>query len=166
MPSDADIVFFPTQKPGTAQAFASSSSSRARRRRSSAATARTGSASSRRPARTSRHFAPIDHGFASDKAIIAGWKKDNKGKPVGSFGPPTYGAVQVILQAIKAACTKGNGTIAKRALVIGQMRKVHIDKGWILGGKFAWSKVNTHDPNVTKFYIMQIQSNGSYKLMN
>ena len=50
--------------------------------------------------------------------------------------------------------------------MISQMRKVHIDKGWILGGKFAWSKTNTRDPNVTKFYILQIQSDGSYKLMN
>ena len=41
VPSDADIVFFPTQPPAAAQAFASSSPSRARRRRSSAATART-----------------------------------------------------------------------------------------------------------------------------
>jgi hypothetical protein len=46
------------------------------------------------------------------------------------------------------------------------MRKVHIDKGWILGGKFTWSKTNTRDPSVQKFYILQIQSDGSYKLMN
>jgi len=105
-------------------------------------------------------------GFAADKAVIAGWQKDNKGKPVGSFGPAAYGAVQVILAAVKAACDKGKGSIAKRSLVIGQMRKVHIDKGWILGGKFAWSTTNTRDPNVTKFYILQIQGNGSYKLMN
>ena len=42
---------------------------------------------------------------------------------------------------------------------------MHIDKGWILGGKFAWSKINTRDPNVTKFYILQIQCDGSYKLV-
>ena len=32
--------------------------------------------------------------------------KANPGKPLGSFGPPTYGAVQIILQAIKHACMR------------------------------------------------------------
>ena len=39
------------------------------------------------------NFAPDITGIAADKALIAGWKKDNPGKSVGSFGPPTYGAV-------------------------------------------------------------------------
>ena len=50
--------------------------------------------------------------------------------------------------------------------MIQNVKKVTINTGWILGGKFAWSKVNTNDPNTSKFYIMQIQPNGSYKLVN
>ena len=112
------------------------------------------------------NFAPQIDTIASDKPIIAAWKKDNPGKSLGSFGPPTYGAVQVLLKAIKAACVKGHGTIAKRASVIAQVRKVTVDKGWILGGKFGWSTVNTNDPSVTKYYIMQIQPDGTYKIVN
>jgi hypothetical protein len=72
------------------------------------------------------NFAPDITGIAADKALIAGWKKDNPGKQVGSFGPPTYGAVQVILNAIKLACDKGHGTLASRADVFHQVKKVSI----------------------------------------
>jgi hypothetical protein len=40
---------------------------------------------------------------------------------------------------------------------------VHV-KTWILGGSFKWS-TKTNDPLNAKFYIFQIQSNGSYKLV-
>ena len=48
--------------------------------------------------------------------------------------------------------------------MITDTRKVQI-QNWILGGSFKWSKVNTQDPANAKFYIFQIQSNGSYKLV-
>jgi branched-chain amino acid transport system substrate-binding protein len=166
VPSAADIVFFPTQSPGTAEAFAEQLVQQGKQAKVFGGDGSNGLGEFKAPGSYISSFAPSITGFAADKAIIAGWQKDNKGKPVGSFGPAAYGAVQVILAAAKAACTKGGGTIAKRSLVIGQMRKVHIDKGWILGGKFAWSKTNTRDPSVQKFYILQIQSDGSYKLMN
>ena len=72
-----------------------------------------------------------------------------------------------MLLALKAACDKGKGSIAKRGAVIQNVKKVKIPNGkWILGGAFAWSKVNTNDPITSKFYIMQIQSNGTYKVVN
>ena len=43
------------------------------------------------------------------------------------------------------------------------MKKVQI-KNSILGGSFSWSR-STNDPHNAKFYIFQIQSNGSYKLV-
>jgi branched-chain amino acid transport system substrate-binding protein len=166
VPSDADIVFFPTQSPGTAQAFAQQLVEQGKKAKVFGGDGSNGLGEFKAPGSYISSFAPSITGFASDKTVIAGWKKDNPGKPVGSFGPAAYGAVQVILLATKAACDKGKGSIAKRSSVIAQMRKVHVDRNWILGGKFAWSKVNTRDPNVTKFYILQIQSDGSYKLMN
>ena len=60
------------------------------------------------------NFAPDITGIAADKAIIAGWKKDNPGKAVGSFGPPSYGAAQVALNAIALACKAGHGTATAR----------------------------------------------------
>ena len=108
--------------------------------------------------------APDISGIAADKAIIAGWKKANPGKTLGSFGPPTYGATQILLTAIKAACTAGHGTLPKRSAVATDMKKVKIPN-FILGGSFAWDKTNVQDPAGAKFYIFQIQSDGTYKLV-
>ena len=127
-----------------------SSPSRARRPRSSAATAPTIRRPSRPPARTSPTSRRRSRASLPTSPIIAAWKKDNPGKAVGSFGPPTYGAVQVILSALKKSCDAGKGSIAKRSALITSIKKVSINTGWILGGKFAWSKVNTNDPNVTQ----------------
>src|SRR5207237_5717573 len=76
------------------------------------------------------NFAPDITGIAADASIIAGWKKDNPGKTVGSFGPPTYGAVQVILHAIKLACGAGHGVIKERRDVISHVQQVEV-KIWI-----------------------------------
>ena len=47
--------------------------------------------------------------------------------------------------------------------VLAQVPKVKI-KQWILGGSWG-GFTKTHDPVGAKFYIFQIQSNGSYKLV-
>ena len=166
VPSAADIVFFPSQKPGDAQTFASQLAEQGKKAKVFGGDGTNGPGAFKAVGSYVSNFAPQIDTIASDKTIIAAWKKDNPGKSLGSFGPPTYGAVQVILKAIKAACVKGHGTIAKRASVIAQVRKVTVDKGWILGGKFGWSTVNTNDPSVTKYYIMQIQPDGTYKIVN
>ena len=44
------------------------------------------------------------------------------------------------------------------------MKKVTIRTS-ILGGTFKWSKIDAQDPANAKFYIFQIQSDGSYKLV-
>ena len=53
------------------------------------------------------NFAPDISGIPADASIIAGWKKANPKATLGSFGPPTYGAVQIMLNAIKLACAQG-----------------------------------------------------------
>jgi hypothetical protein len=109
------------------------------------------------------NFAPDITGIPADRALIAGWKRDNPGKNVGSFGPPTYGAVQVLLSAIKLACVQGHGSLPNRRAVVRNVKRVRIPN-WILGGSFRWS-TKSNDPLNAKFYIFQIQSNGSYKLV-
>jgi branched-chain amino acid transport system substrate-binding protein len=165
VPSDADIVFFPTQKPGDAQTFASALAEQGKKAKVFGGDGSNDSSAFKAAGSYVSNFAPDISGIASDKAIIAGWQKDNKGKTLGSFGPPTYGAVQIMLKAIKAACTKGNGTIAKRGAIVQDVKGVTVASNWILGGSFKWSKVNTRDPANAKFYIFQIQSDGSYKLV-
>jgi branched-chain amino acid transport system substrate-binding protein len=163
VPSDADIVFFPTQKPGDAQTFGQQLIEQGKKAKVFGGDGSNNTAEFKLAGSYVSNFAPDITGIAADKAIIDGWKKDNKGKAVGSFGPPTYGTVQVMLQAIKRACVAGNGTIKTKRDVLRQVKKVRI-KNWILGGEFRWS-TKSNDPLNAKFYIFQIQSNGSYKLV-
>ena len=109
------------------------------------------------------NFAPDITGIAADASIVAGWKKANPGKSVGSFGPPSYGATQILLHAIKLACTADGGVIKQRRDVLRKVKQVSI-KNWILGGTFKWS-TKSNDPLNAKFYIFQIQNDGSYKLV-
>ncbi len=162
VPSDADIVFFPTQKPGDAQTFAQQLIEQGKKAKVFGGDGSNDSSAFKVPGSYVSNFAPDITGIKADAAIIAGWKKDNPGKTVGSFGPPSYGAAQVALQAIKRACIAGHGTATRQA-VFQNIKKVTIPN-WILGGAFKWS-TKSNDPLNAKFYIFQIQSNGSYKLV-
>jgi len=162
VPSDADIVFFPTQKPGDAQTFAQQLIEQGKKAKVFGGDGSNDSSQFKQPGSYVSNFAPDITGIPADAKIIAGWKKDNPGKAVGSFGPPSYGAVQIALTAISKACKAGHGS-TNRAAVFHTFKKVSI-KNWILGGSFKWS-TKSNDPLNAKFYIFQIQSNGSYKLV-
>ena len=162
VPSDADIVFFPTQKPGDAQTFAQQLIEQGKKAKVFGGDGSNDPSAFKAAGSYVSNFAPDITGIAADKAIIAGWKKDNPGKAVGSFGPPSYGAAQVAMTAIAKACKAGHGK-TDRQTVLRNIKKVSINN-WILGGKFKWS-TKTNDPLNAKFYIFQIQSNGSYKLV-
>ncbi|MDX6569284.1 MAG: branched-chain amino acid transport system substrate-binding protein [Gaiellales bacterium] len=164
VPASADYVFFPSQKPADAQAFASQLAEQGKKAKVFGGDGTNGPGVFKAAGSYLSNFAPDITGIAADKAIIDGWKKDNKGKTVGSFGPPTYGATQILKKAIKAACTVGKCTMKNRGAVVTDMRKVTIPN-FILGGTFKWSKINTQDPANAKFYIFQIQSDGTYKLV-
>jgi branched-chain amino acid transport system substrate-binding protein len=162
VPSDTDIVFFPTQKPGDAQTFAQQLIEQGKKAKVFGGDGSNDATAFKVPGSYVSNFAPDITGIPADAKLVAGWKKDNPGKSVGSFGPPSYGAAQIALTAIKLACTNGHGT-ATRLAVFQNMKKVSI-KNWILGGTFKWS-TKSNDPLNAKFYIFQIQSNGSYKLV-
>jgi branched-chain amino acid transport system substrate-binding protein len=162
VPSDADIVFFPTQKPEDAQTFAQQLLEQGKKAKVFGGDGSNGPGKFKAAGSYVSNFAAPISLFPYNKSIIDGWSKDNNGAQPGSFGPPSYGAVQVILSAIKSACTAGHGKIQRRDL-IRNIKKVRI-KNWILGGDFRFS-TKTNDPLNGKFYIFQIQSNGDYKLL-
>jgi ABC-type branched-subunit amino acid transport system substrate-binding protein len=162
VPNDADIVFFPSQKPGDAQTFAQQLLEQGKKAKVFGGDGTDTPAQFKAPGSYVSTFAPDITGIKADAALVAGWKKDNPGKSVGSFGPPSYGAAQIAMNAIKLACAKGHGTVT-RQLVLQNFKKVTI-KNWILGGTFKWS-TKSNDPLNAKFYIFQIQPNGSYKLV-
>jgi branched-chain amino acid transport system substrate-binding protein len=161
VPSDADIVFFPTQKPGDAQTFAQQLVEQGKKAKVFGGDGSNDPSAFKAAGSYVSNFAPDITGIKTDSAIVAGWKKDNPGKAVGSFGPPSYGATQVALNAIALACKAGHGTTTRQA-VLGTIKKVKINN-WILGGNFRWS-TKSNDPLNAKFYIFKIQSGGTYQL--
>ena len=163
VPSDADFVFFPTQKPGDAQNFAQQLIEQGKKAKVFGGDGSNDPSQFKVPGSYVSNFAPDISGIPSDKAIIAGWKKANPGQSLGSFGPPTYLAVQVALGAIKYACLAGHGQVT-RTTVWANVKKVKVPNS-ILGGSFRFS-TKSNDPLNASFYIFQIQSDGSYKLVS
>ena len=163
VPGDADFVFFPTQKPGDAQNFAQQLLEQGKKAKVFGGDGSNDASQFKVPGSYVSNFAPDISGIPADKAIIAGWKKDNPKSQLGSFGPPSYLATQVAMAAIKKACVAGKGQMKERRDVVRNVKKVVIPNS-ILGGTFRFS-TKSNDPLNAKFYIFQIQSNGSYKLV-
>jgi branched-chain amino acid transport system substrate-binding protein len=163
VPADADIVFFPTQKPPDAQTFAQQLLEQGKKAKVFGGDGSNDASAFKAAGSYVSNFAPDITGIKADAGIIAGWKKANPGKSVGSFGPPSYGATQVLLNAIKQACVADHGVLKAKKDVLRKVKQVVI-KNWILGGTFKFS-TKSNDPLNAKFYIFQIQSNGTYKLV-
>ena len=163
VPSDADIVFFPTQQPEDAQTFGQQLLEQGKKAKVFGGDGSNSPDKFKLTGSYVSNFAPDISGFAYNTALIAGWKKDNPGATLGSFGPPTYLAVEVALNAIKRACNVGNGQIKDRRDVVRNVKRIVV-KNSILGGDFRFS-TKSNDPLNAKFYIFQIQSDGSYKLV-
>lgn len=161
--NDTDVVFFPTQAPPQAQTFAQQLVEQGKKAIMFSGDGSDTPSQYNKPGGYVSNFAPDITGIKKDAALIAAWKKANPGQQVGSFGPPAYGATQVLLTAIKNACVKGHGAIKSRADVLRQVKHVRI-ANWILGGSFRFS-TKTNDPLNAKFYIFKIQPDGSYKLV-
>ena len=162
VPSDTDVVFSrpssrPTRRrsaaaPGAGQAgevFGGDGANNAAAVQVNGSTSRTSPRTSAASPRRSR--------------LVDGWKKANPKATLGSFGPPAYLATQVALQAIKRACVAGNGKMNTRRDVIRQVKKVRVPNS-ILGGAVPLLD-EVERPAEREFYIFQIQSNGTYKLV-
>jgi branched-chain amino acid transport system substrate-binding protein len=162
-PSDTDVVFFPTQQPPDAQTFGQQLLEQGKRAKMFGGDGANSPAQFKLPGSYVSNFAPDISGIASSKAIVDGWKRDNPNSELESFGPPTYGAVQVALRAVKAACLANKNVLPNRRAVLRKVKQVRIPN-WILGGTFRFS-TKSNDPLNAKFYIFQIQPNGSYKLV-
>lgn len=162
IPTETDVVFLPWLQPERAQTFAQQMGERSKR------TKIFGSDGVNDPEKFQAKGAYVSSPtpnitwIPSSKALVQGWLKANPGQKVGSFGPPTYGAVQVALTAIRNACRAGKGKTT-RAAVLAEVAKVRISP-WILGRTFAFDK--RHDPVGARFAVYQIQQDGSYRLVN
>jgi branched-chain amino acid transport system substrate-binding protein len=163
-PSDADVVFFPTQQPPDAQTFGQQLLEQGKRAKVFGGDGANNPAQFKLSGSFVSNFAPDITGIASSKALVDGWKRANPSAQLGSFGPPAYLATQVALLAIKRACVAGKGKMNTRRDVLRNVKKVRVPVS-ILGGSFRFS-TKTNDPLNAKFYIFQIQPNGTYKLVS
>jgi branched-chain amino acid transport system substrate-binding protein len=163
VPNDADIVFFPTQQPPDAQTFGQQLLEQGKRAKVFGGDGSNNPTQFKLAGSYVSNFAPDISGIASSKALIDGWKRANPSAQLGSFGPPAYLATQVALLAIKRACDAGKGRMQTRRDVVRNVKKVRVPNS-ILGGAFRFS-TRTNDPLNAKFYIFQIQPNGTYKLV-
>jgi branched-chain amino acid transport system substrate-binding protein len=103
-------------------------------------------------------FARDIHGLPGTAKVIASYNK-KYGKKWSTFGPPSYVAAQVVATAYKTACSDGKAT---RAELQANIRKVKIAHS-ILGITVSFDKHG--DVPAAKFYVSQIQSDGSHKLV-
>jgi branched-chain amino acid transport system substrate-binding protein len=99
-------------------------------------------------------FAPDIQFDRSARALVREYNRWSKNKEFGAFGPATYLAGLVGMNAIRRACADGTVT---RAEVVTQVARTNIPS--IYGGTVRFSRAG--DPLPTKFVIYRI-ANGKY----
>jgi branched-chain amino acid transport system substrate-binding protein len=103
-------------------------------------------------------FAPDIRGIPADKATVTAYNK-KYGKKWGTFGPPTYVAAQVLASAVTKACA--GGAKPSRSAVLKNVAATHMKTSLL--GPISFSN---HNLKGARFFIFQIQANGSYKLVH
>jgi branched-chain amino acid transport system substrate-binding protein len=157
VPSDANVVFLPWQVAANGQLFAEQMLEQGKTAKIFGSDGLDSGDFTAKGAYVSS-FARDIHGLPGTAAIIAGYNK-KYGKKWSTFGPPSYVSVQVAATAYKAACADG---AASRAELMKNIRAVKIPKS-ILGITVSFDKHG--DVPAAKFYVSQIQSDGSHKLV-
>jgi branched-chain amino acid transport system substrate-binding protein len=157
VPSDANVVFLPWQVAANGQLFAEQMLEQGKTAKIFGSDGLDSGDFTAKGAYVSS-FARDIHGLPGTAAIIAGYNK-KYGKKWSTFGPPSYISVQVAAMAYKAACADGS---ASRAELMKNIRAFKIPKS-ILGITISFDKHG--DVPAAKFYVSQIQSDGSHKLV-
>jgi branched-chain amino acid transport system substrate-binding protein len=80
-------------------------------------------------------FAPDLHSVGSARAIVREYNRYSKNRTFGTFGPPTYMAGWVAMDAIRKACARGGAT---RAEVTRIVRTTNMPS--IIGGRIRFDK--------------------------
>ena len=101
-------------------------------------------------------FAPDINSIRESKPIADAYTE--KYGEFGTFGPPTYAAIQVVATAILAACEEGDPS---REAVADQIRQVRFDES-ILGQPIAFD--DNGDIRRAKFFIFKVED-GNFELV-
>ena len=108
-------------------------------------------------------FAPDIRAIERSRKFVTGYFKMFGSKaPFGTFGPPTYVATQVLLNAISQSCTSGraDGKVS-RAEVLKFTRQTLIRQS-MLGNNISFTR--NGDVRGASFYIFRVEG-GQYKLV-
>ena len=107
-------------------------------------------------------FAPDIKAIPSDAAIISEYMStySKTAGDITTFGPPAYAAAQVIVEAAGRVCAAGKN--ADAASTLAEIFKTNIKKS-ILGGPLSFTSHG--DVKGGRFYVYQIQADGSRKLI-
>jgi len=107
-------------------------------------------------------FAPDIKAIPADAAIIEEYKStyNKTAADITTFGPPAYAAAQVIVEAAGRVCAAGKTPDA--ASTLAEIFKTNIKKS-ILGGPLSFTA--SGDVKGGRFYVYQIQADGSRKLI-
>jgi branched-chain amino acid transport system substrate-binding protein len=101
-------------------------------------------------------FAPDIRDVSGSTAIVRGYNRFSKNKTFGTFGPPSYMAAWVLMQATTVACRDGK---VSRAEVTREVRRTRTPS--ILGGTIRF--IRRGDIVGPKFFTFKI-TNGKYEL--
>lgn len=99
-------------------------------------------------------FAPDIKQIRTARALVAGYNRFSKNKVFGTFGPPSYMAAWVLMQAANTACTDGSAT---RGEVNRNVKRTNTPS--ILGGSVRFDRRG--DVLAPKWYMFKIV-NGKY----
>jgi branched-chain amino acid transport system substrate-binding protein len=100
-------------------------------------------------------FAPDINSIPESRPIARAYRKEHG--EFGTFGPPTYAAIQVVAEAIQAACEEGD---ASREAVADQIRQVNMPES-ILGQPITFDR--NGDLKNAKFFIFTVKG-GEFEL--
>lgn len=157
VPDDASVVFLPWQVAANGQLFADQMTQQGKSAKIFGSDGLDSGDFTASGAYISS-FARDIHGLPGTAKIIAAYNA-KYGKKWSTFGPPTYVAAQVIATAYKTACSDGS---ASRAELFKDIRATKIPHS-ILGINISFDAHG--DVPAAKFYVSQIQSDGSHKLV-
>jgi branched-chain amino acid transport system substrate-binding protein len=95
--------------------------------------------------------------LASARSIVRAYNRFSRNRAFGTFGPPSYMATWVAMNAIRNACSDGRAT---RSEVTRNVRRTNVPS--ILGGRVRFT--SRGDVRGAKFYIFRV-TNGNYALV-
>jgi ABC-type branched-subunit amino acid transport system substrate-binding protein len=93
----------------------------------------------------------------SARSIVRAYNRYSRNRAFGTFGPPSYMATWVAMNAIRNACSDGR---VNRAEVTRNVRSTNVPS--ILGGRVRFT--TRGDVRGAKFYIFRV-TNGNYALV-